>query len=249
MKKHSLDNLAMIARLFKVIQQRANSLPAEDAQVVYLYFVSKMTTNDIRYICDLPPAKIHLILGDFLGDLFLNYRKLADLVSASMTSCCTYQNHQHERSFASWADLASTDMLMAYLSIINALTPEMADCPIKCAIETALRLGVPPCQSQIPMDNIANILGGGCQNRVAVSLQILGGHAFQIITHGNVALFGRRQRAIEPRYGSDDKSAHRRVIYLKFFNNLGGRAIVVQGFFKIGIAVGGKAEHPVFRTV
>ncbi len=76
MSQNSTGNLGQITHLFTDIQKYASSLSLDARQLVYLFFVPRLSVADISRIYGLKPAKIHLIIGDFLALLLSKCKRL-----------------------------------------------------------------------------------------------------------------------------------------------------------------------------
>lgn len=70
------EKLAQVMYLFTDIQKHINTLPFDDQQILYLFFVPRLTVHEISYVYDFTPAEIHLIIIDFLAELFAKYKRL-----------------------------------------------------------------------------------------------------------------------------------------------------------------------------
>ena len=75
------ENVAKVLSLFTEIQECACHLRFEEAEVIDLFFVAKMTVIDVSYVCDITQDQACQVITCFLNDLLTRSRELTTLLA------------------------------------------------------------------------------------------------------------------------------------------------------------------------
>jgi len=153
MHRYPTANVNELTDLFADINKHFRSLPFDAGPVIYLFFVSRLRISEISEIYEFTPAKIHLIIGDFLAGLLSRCKKpQALLMYLPLPGKTSWAQHVlGKKGFM-------TDLLYKTHLIMECDQPEYSTATrIMDLIEIALNVGTPPVSPQLHARIISNI--------------------------------------------------------------------------------------------
>jgi len=166
MTQNSTHKIVEIAYLFADIQNHVCALSASDSQIVYLFFVDRLTATDISYICELGSAKVYHIISKFLAKLLsesVRFRASVSLPGRPTGKLCVFR----EKTYTT--DLEDqVSALMTNGQIEDHLMARVID-----LVGTAIDIGTPAAPAQLHARIIAEIFGGEPHRRGYVLHNVL----------------------------------------------------------------------------